>query len=513
MSKSTITIDPVTRIEGHLGVNVEQEDGVVTEARCSGTLFRGLETILGGRDPRDAPILTQRICGVCPQAHATASARALDDAYGVTDQIPANGRLLRNIMLGANFLQSHVLHFYHLAALDYVDVTAAGDYDGNDPDLMSIKDFLARGHAEPFVPRYEGDYRLEDDENRAATKHYVQALEVRKNAHELLALFGGKMPHQCTVNVGGVGTEVTADKIMRALSYVESILEFVDNAYLPDILLLAERYPDYLKIGAGCSRFLAFGGVDSSGEPLFSSGVLTPENKLVPFERDKIREEITSSFYADESKSESPFDSTTVPETEKENAYSWLKSPRYDGKVCEVGPLARMMVGYADENEIIKNAVEGLLEKAGLQPVQLNSTLGRHAARALETRLMATSMKQWIMELQPGSPCILDLDVPKSGQGAGLTEAPRGALSHWATIEDGELKNYQCVVPTTWNGSPRDNRGVAGPMEQAIENETLKDLDNPFEVVRIIRSFDPCLACAVHLQRPKGELKVELPIT
>ncbi|MFP4026926.1 MAG: nickel-dependent hydrogenase large subunit [Candidatus Brocadiia bacterium] len=512
MSKSTITIDPVTRIEGHLGVHVEQEDGTVTEARCSGTLFRGLESIMGGRDPRDAPILTQRICGVCPQAHATASARALDEAYGVADQVPANGRLLRDILLGANFLQSHVLHFYHLAALDYVDVTAVQKYSGNDSDLQAVKNFLSRGNAQPFVPRYEGDYRLEPDENVAATKHYVEALDVRRNAHELLALFGGKMPHQCTVNVGGVGTEVTSDKVMRALSYVEDILEFVNTAYLPDILLAAERYPDYLKIGAGCSRFLSYGGLDSTGDPMFSSGILTPDNEFVAFDRDKIREEISSSYYAGESESNTPFDSTSVPDAEKDGAYSWLKSPRYDGKPCEVGPLARMMIGYAAGNKAVKPAVEGLLEKTGLQPVQLNSTLGRHAARALETKLMAEAMREWIMALEPGASCTLGLDVPESGRGAGLTEAPRGALSHWATIEDGELANYQCVVPTTWNGSPRDNQNVPGPIEQAIENETIKDLDNPFEVVRIIRSFDPCLACAVHLQRPKGELRLELPI-
>ncbi|MCD6415514.1 MAG: nickel-dependent hydrogenase large subunit [Planctomycetes bacterium] len=512
MSKSTITIDPVTRIEGHLGVRVEMEDGVITEARCSGTLFRGLEIILRGRDPRDAPILTQRICGVCPQSHATASALALDEAYGVTGRIPQNGRLLRDIMLGANFLQSHVLHFYHLAALDYVDVTAVQGYTGSDPGLQSVKGFISRGQLAPFAPRYEGDYRLEPDENIAATRHYIEALDVRRNAHELGALFGGKMPHQCTVNVGGVGTAVSADKIVRALSYVESILEFIDSAYLPDILLVAGRYPDYFDIGRGCSRFLAFGAMESTGTPLFASGVLSPDGRFSDFERENVSEEIATSYYSEESKADTPFDSTTVPNAEKDGAYSWLKSPRYDGKPCEVGPLARMMVGHAAGDERIRTAVEALLDQTGLDACRLNSTLGRHAARALETKLVATAMREWILALRPGEPCTLAPEVVESGQGVGLTEAPRGALSHWVTIQDGKLANYQCVVPTTWNGSPRDSEGVPGPIEQAIEGEAIRDSDNPFEIVRIIRSFDPCLACAVHLQRPRGELHIELPI-
>ena len=512
MSKSSITIDPVTRIEGHLAVHVEQEDGRVTEARCSGTLFRGLELVFGGRDPRDIPIFSQRICGVCPQAHATASATAMDEAFGVADQIPPNGQLLRNVMLGANYAQSHVLHFYHLAALDYVDVTAVADYDGTDPDLLSVKDFIARGQLGPFVPRYEGDYRLSAEGNVAAVKHYLRALDVRKNAHELGALFGGKMPHQCTVNVGGVGTQVTPDKILRAISYVESIEEFIDECYIPDILLVAGAYPDYFGIGAGCSRFLSYGGCPADGQELFTSGVVEMGGKPEEVDRDSISEHVTSSYYANDCAGATPFQSTTAPQRDKDGAYSWLKSPRYKDQPCEVGPLARTMVSYVQDNPLVKPAVDGLLKQTGLQAGQLNSVLGRHAARALETKLVVAAMKTWIMALRPGEDCMLAVEVPQSGQGRGLGEAPRGSLGHWARIEDGKVANYQAVVPTTWNAGPRDSNGQPGPIEQAIENENIKDADNPFEVVRIIRSFDPCLACAVHVQRPKGELRVDLPV-
>jgi len=512
MSKSTITIDPVTRIEGHLAVQVEHEGGATTQARCSGTMFRGLEVILGGRDPRDAPILTQRICGVCPQAHASASAMALDQAFGIADRVPPNGALLRDIMLGANYLQSHILHFYHLAALDYVDVTAAAQYGGSDSDLLAIKDFLARGHLEPFVPRYEGDYRLSVPENIEAVKHYVEALEARRIGHELLALFGGKMPHQCTVNAGGVGTQVTADRVVSALSYVGRIGEFVRRCYIPDVLLVAERYADYAEIGAGCGRFLSYGGLGPPGAALFAGGVLEAGAEVEDLDPDRISEHVNSSYYAPESAAASPYESGTVPEPEKEGAYSWLKSPRYDGKPCEVGPLARAMVSYARGCEKVKGAVDALLSRTGLEPAQLNSTLGRHAARALEADLIAQAMVEWICALKPGEPCNIELEVPKSGQGAGLVDAPRGSLGHWITIEDGKIRNYQAVVPTTWNGSPRDSQGVPGPIEQALENEKINDPENPYEIVRIIRSFDPCLACAVHVVGRKGGLRIEMPV-
>ncbi|MFW6118725.1 MAG: nickel-dependent hydrogenase large subunit [Planctomycetota bacterium] len=508
---SKITIDPVTRIEGHLRVEVEQENGRVTEARCGGTMARGLELIFGGRDPRDIPILAQRICGVCPQAHATASAMAMDEAFGLKDQIPPNGVLLRDIMLGANFLQSHILHFYHLAALDYVDVTAVKGYEGDDADLRSVAGFIDRGALAPFVPRYEGDYRLSEEENIAGVKHYVRALDVRRNSHEMLALFGGKMPHQCTVNVGGVTTQVTRDKIAAALSYVREIASFIRDCYLPDILMLAGAYPDCLDLGQGCSRFLSYGVFDEEG--LFRPGLLEPgadEPNVV--DADLITEDVKNSYYADGADGLHPSVGRTEPEEGKPGAYSWLKAPRYDGKPCEVGPLARMLVSYTAGSPEIREAVDGLCSSADVELSALNSTLGRHAARALETQLVARKMQDWILALQPGEPCVLPVEVPEAGSGAGLTDAPRGSLGHWVTIEDGKVANYQAVVPTTWNGSPRDAQGVPGPIEQAIEGDAIRDTDNPFEVVRTIRSFDPCLACSVHVARPKGAWTTYLPV-
>jgi hydrogenase large subunit len=502
----------MTRIEGHLRVEVEQEDGRITEARCGGTMARGLEVIFGGRDPRDIPILAQRICGVCPQAHATASAMAMDQAFGVVGQIPTNGALLRDIMLGANFLQSHVLHFYHLAALDYVDVAAVADYGGSDPDLVSVREFIERGALEPFVPRYEGDYRLSKEQNVAAVKHYLAALQVRKNCHELLALFGGKMPHQCTVNVGGVTTQVSADKMTAALSYVREVEDFVRTCYLPDILMLAEAYPDYLGIGAGCSRFLSYGVFGE--EDLFLSGLFDASaDRLGPVEPDAITEDVRNSYYDDQTNGLHPSEGKTVPLAEKEGAYSWLKAPRYGGDPCEVGPLARAVVSYKGGSGRIRGAVDDLCARAGISDLDaLNSTLGRHAARALETLIVTERMQEWLLKLQPGEPCVLAVEVPEEGVGAGLTGAPRGALGHWVTIREGRVANYQAVVPTTWNGSPRDSAGVPGPMEQALEGEPIRDVDNPFEVVRIIRSFDPCLACSVHLARRKGTWRVTLPV-
>ncbi|MHC4789241.1 MAG: nickel-dependent hydrogenase large subunit [Planctomycetota bacterium] len=507
---SKITIDPVTRIEGHLRVDVEERDGRIAEAHCGGTMARGLELIFRGRDPRDIPILAQRICGVCPQAHDSASAMAMDEAFGLSDQVPPNGRLLRDIMLATNFLQSHILHFYHLAALDYVDVTAAADYDGDDPDLRSVRNFIGRGVLEPFLPRYEGDYRLSPEQNLAAVKHYVRALDVRKNCHEMLALFGGKMPHQCTVAVGGVTTQVSADKMAAALAYAREVAEFVEQCYLPDVLMVAAAYSDCAAIGRGCSRFLSYGVFEEEG--LFEPGLLDADGNLKPLSAEKITEDVANSYYADSCDGLHPSEGDTVPQPGKAGAYSWLKAPRYGGQPCEVGPLARMMVNHARGSGEVKEAVDDLCEKAGLAPEALNSTLGRHAARALETALLAGKVQDWILKLQPGEPCVLKVDVPEEGTGAGMTDAPRGALGHWVTIKDGKVANYQAVVPTTWNGSPRDSRGVPGPIEQALEGDRLQDVENPFEVVRTIRSFDPCLACSVHVSWPRGARRFILPV-
>lgn len=507
-----IIIDPITRIEGHLKIEAIVDDGQVKEARSSGTLFRGFEIILRGRDPRDAQRITQRICGVCPAIHATAATLNLDSAFGIADKIPDNGRIIRNLILGSNFIQSHVLHFYHLAALDYVDVTKVAGYEGKDPGLNAVKSFIERGALGPFVPRYEGDYRLSDEMNQQATAHYLEALNARRKAHEMLAIFGGKMPHDMGIMPGGVTSTPTVDKIAAFLWRLNEIRDFIDNVYIPDVLAVAESYPDYFEVGAGCGNLLAYGAFDLDGhEPnllkrdrLFKSGTISTDLKLGEVDATKIAEEVKHSWYADATTSRNPSQGMTEPQPNKEGAYSWLKSPRYDGQVYEVGPLARMVVAYAQGNPTVKEVVDSTLARFKASPAALFSVLGRHAARALDCKVVADAMADWLLQLKPGEPVYTEYTIPEASTGMGLADGPRGALGHWIEIKDHKIANYQCVVPTTWNASPRDDKGQPGPIEQALIGTKVKDEANPFELVRIVRSFDPCLACAVHLVTPKG---------
>jgi hydrogenase large subunit len=507
-----IVIDPVTRIEGHLKIEATVENGVVKDAKSSGTLFRGLELILVGRDPRDATQITQRICGVCPIVHSTASAFCLDDAFGIADQIPNNGRIIRNLVLGSNFLQSHILHFYHLAALDYVDVTSVADYEGTNPELQSVKNFIARGELAPFVPRYEGDYRLTKEQNRAAVAHYLQALHMRRKAHEMLSLFGGKVPHNCAIIAGGVTERPAVDKITAFLWRLNEIRDFINNVYIPDVLMVAGAYSNHFTIGRGCGNYLCYGVFDLQAAPsdlnkksrLFKPGTTSTTLEPGTIDPAKIIEHVKHSWYDDSTTGRHPSNGETVPRHPKRDAYSWIKSPRYNGKPCEVGPLARVLVAYSQGVPEVKQAVDRLLRELKAQPDALFSVLGRHAARALDAKLVADAMADWVLQLTPDEPVYQPYQLPQESNGAGLVDGPRGALGHWIQIKDGAISKYQAVVPTTWNASPRDDAGVPGPIEQAIIGTKVKDPSNPFEIVRIVRSFDPCLACSIHLVTPKG---------
>jgi len=465
MATQKISIDPVTRIEGHLKVTVEVNDGKVTDAYSSGTLWRGIEVILKGRDPRDAGQITQRICGVCPMAHGTASIMCLDDAFKVT--VPDNGRIIRNLMLGANHLQSHILHFYHLAALDYV----------NGPAIP------------PFVPRYSGDFRLPPKVNDTYVAHYLQALEMRKKCHEMLAIWGGKMPPQTAMVVGGVTCTPSVDKIASFLWRLREIKAFVNDVYIPDVLGVADIYSDYKGIGRGYGNLLSYGAfpLDTAGKSkLFKAGRFS-KDRVLDFDANKITEDVKYSFYKNSSSGKKPSDGVTDPEAEKSGGYSWLKAPRYDNQPYEVGPLARMWVN-GDYRQGI-------------------SVIDRHAARALEAKKLADALEEWVLQLKPGQPACAETKVPDSGEGMGLTEGARGALGHWIKISGKKIENYQAVVPTTWNCAPRDDKGARGPVEEALVGTSIVDTDNPLEVVRIVRSFDPCIACAVHLIKPSGEMK------
>lgn len=480
------TIDPVTRIEGHLGIDVVVENGIIKEAKSAGTLFRGFELILKGRDPRDANRLSQRVCGVCPASHAKASAMCLDKAFGLDGKLPANARIIRNLILGSNFLQSHILHFYHLAALDYVDVKKAV------------------GEVTPFTPRYEGDYRLPDKINQEAVKHYVAALDIRRKAHEILAIFGGKMPHNIGIVAGGVTEKPTEDKITNFLWRLNEIRDFIDNSYIPDVLAVAKTYRDYFQIGNGCGNLLTYGGFELANGLLLQSGICEGL-KLNDFTPANITEDVKHSWYADSTSGKNPSASETTPEPEKKTGYSFLKSPRYKGKVFETGPLANMVIGYLKKDEKIKTLVDKVLAALSAKPENLFSVLGRHAARAIECKIVADAMAGWVMELKPGEPIYTEYEIPQESEGAGLTSAPRGSLGHWITIKDKKIERYQIITPTAWNASPKDDKNQPGPVEQAVIGTKIKDKENPFEIVRIIRAFDPCLACSVHLITPKGK--------
>jgi len=485
--RKKIKIDPVTRIEGHLAVEAVVDDGMVKEAKCAGTLFRGFEIILQGRDPRDANQLTQRICGVCPIAHATASALCLDDAFGLSDRIPNNGKLIRSLIFGSNFLQSHILHFYHLAALDYVDaVSVVGD--------------LA-----PFVPRYEGDYRVSGEANAELASHYLKALDIRRKCQEMLSLFGGKMPHNVGIVPGGVTEKATEDKITNFLWRLNEIRDFVNNTYIPDVIAVAKAYSDYFEIGKGCGRFLSYGGFDLPSGRLFRAGTVCEGLKSEVFAAENITEQVKHSWYADSTSGENPARGQTKAEPKKKEAYSFLKSPRYKGGVFEVGPLARMVSNYVQGDAKVKKLVDSLLSQFSADVGALYSVLGRHAARALEAKLVAEAMVDWLQLLRPDEPAIIEAEVPRQAEGAGLTEAPRGAVGHWISIEDKRISRYQVITPTGWNASPKDDKDQPGAMEQALMGTIVKDMENPFEIVRIVRSFDPCLACSVHLLDVRGK--------
>jgi len=507
-----IIIDPVTRIEGHLKIEAITENGEIKEARSTGTLFRGIELILQGRDPRDAQRYVQRICGVCPTSHSMAATLNLDSAFGIADKIPDNGRLLRNLILGAAHIADHILHFYHLCALDYVDITKVANYQGNNTTLNSIKEFIERGELGPFVPRYEGDYRLPDEVNQQAVVHYVEAFNMRRKGQEMLSIFGGKMPHNCAIMPGGVTEVPTIDKITSFLWRLNEIRDFIDNVYIPDVLAVAESYSDYFEIGRGCGNLLSYGSFDldvnetdlTKRQRLLKQGTVSTGLKLGELDTNKITEEVKHSWYADYGNGRHPTRGETEPEPGKTDAYSWIKSPRYEGKVYEVGPLARMVVTYASGAPKVKALVDSVLSRFKASPSALFSVLGRHATRALYTKLVADTMPEWLLQLKPGEPVCTDYSIPEEATGMGLVEAARGALGHWIEIKEGKIANYQCVVPSTWNLCPRDDQGQPGPVEQALTETKIRDEANPFEIVRIIRSFDPCLACAVHLITPKG---------
>lgn len=501
-----VSIDPITRIEGHLKIELDIDSGLVKSARSSGTLFRGLEEMLRGRDPRDAQRITQRVCGVCPAAHAIASAQALDDAFGIRNEIPKNGRVTRNLMLGGNFIHSHVLHFYHLSALDYLNPHDLEDLELKDAKIRDLQSYLRSSDGAPFTPEYAGDYRLGNEISTALAGDYLQALEVRKKAHQMVSIFGGKMPHNMGTVAGGVTKRPDIDSITKFTSRLEEIKEFVEDRYIPGVIEVAKTYDDYFEVGKGVSDFIEYGGFylerfnrsHTDTVKGLEGGVVSGDgNSVREVELSRITEAVKHSWYGDEARGH-PRETKSIPRVNKEGGYSWVKAPRYRGKPHEVGPAARMKINYLKGNDLVKRELGNAIEEAGIELNQLSSVMGRHLCRAVECKCVVELMEGWVEELEPDQPSCARYEVPEEGKGIGLASAPRGTLGHWLKLEEGRIANYQLVVPTTWNASPRDDQGVPGPIEQALIGTEVDDPENPLEAARIVRSFDPCMACAVH---------------
>lgn len=470
----TITVmDPVTRIEGHMKVEitVDTNGGVqqVVDARCTGTLFRGFETLLNGRSPLDAPIITQRICGVCPTSHGQAAILALENVSKWSP--PTNARLMRNLVLGADFLHSHILHFYLLAALDYTTGPAS----------------------QPWTPAWQVDMRpgLE-----SVAANLPKAIAARRQAHEMGALLGGRLPNSNSYIPGGFTAIPTSQNIDAFRQHLAALTTFIETTYLPDVSKVGEVYNDYFHIGAGCRNLLAFGAFemdDTGSARLFARGSVEngANNVQSTLATTEITESVKYSWYANTTENQSPASGSTVPLHPKTDAYSWLKAPRLRNKPFEAGALARMWIN--------RDYQEGI------------SVMDRHVARALESLKIAKAMSGWLDGLTPGQEVYSGAYDQYAGVGIGLSEAPRGALGHWVKIADRRISHYQIITPTCWNASPRDHLNVPGPMEQALIGTPIADPNQPIEALRVIHSYDPCLSCAVHIMRSDKKPLVVYP--
>lgn len=534
-----ITVDPITRIEGHLRIEVEVERGRVVNAWSSGQMFRGIEMILKGRDPRDAPHFVQRSCGVCTYTHALASVRAIEDAVGV--KIPENARIIRNLLHGTQFQHDHLVHFYHLHALDWVDIVSALKADPAKTSRLSenvsgaswggrtyfskvqqrLKTFVDSGQLGPFANAYWGHeaYKLTPEANLMAASHYIEALRLQAKAVKMHAIFGGKNPHLQSLVVGGITSvrDLNPDRIAQFLYLWKETQAFVRDVYVPDLLAIAGFYKDWGAIG-GCSNFLCWGDLpETEKEPdsfLMPRGVILNRNLagVQITDQKQVTEHVQRSWYED-GEPKHPFEGETRPLQENpayrpgDGKYSWIKAPRYNDEPCEVGPLARVLVAYASGKSDVKALVDDTLAKLDIPMEALFSTLGRTAARALETVVIGDAMEGWIMELfknvkNGDTKTYQHWEMPDKGMGYGLNDVARGALGHWIEIEDKKIKNYQYIVPSTWNLGPRCANGRRSPVEEALIGTPIADPRQPLEILRTVHSFDPCIACAVHVIDP-----------
>ncbi len=558
-----VVVDPITRIEGHLRIEAVVENGVITDAYSAGTMVRGLEKILVGRDPRDAWAITERVCGVCTTVHALTSVRAVESALGIS--VPPTAELIRNIMMTTQYVQDHVIHFYHLHALDWVDIVNAlkadpkkaaeiaasySSWDKNTAAYFSsvqdkIKAFAASGLG-IFANGYWGHpaYKLPPEVNLIAVAHYLDALEWQKEIVKIHAVFGGKNPHPnylvggvpCSISTNEVAA-INSDRLNLVSSLISQATEFVNQVYIPDVLTVAGFYKDWAKWGGGLSNYLSYGEFPTKGynQPesfRYARGVvlnrdLSQVHPVNARDTQEIKEYIAHSWYTYEGGDSTglhPWSGETnlnytgpkppFETLEGHDKYSFLKTPRWKEQPMEVGPLARLIVSYASGHTDVKELVGQTLGKLNVPTDALFSTLGRTAARAIDAKLAMTWLVEYFNELMTR---VRMNEVstfngerwepktwPSECEGVGLTEAPRGALAHFIKIRNGAIENYQLVVPTTWNGSPRDARQQRSSFEQALIGTPVANLEQPVEILRTIHSFDPCLACAVHLYDPQG---------
>ena len=553
-----ITVDPVTRIEGHLRVDVEVDGGVVKNAWSSGQMFRGIETILLGRDPREAWIYTQRFCGVCTTVHAMASVRAVENALDL--EVPLNAQYIRNLIVIAHALHDHIVHFYHLSALDWVDVVSAlkadpvkassiaeslSPWTGNGRlDMKATQDrlkgFVEGGQLGIFANGYWGHpaMKLPPEINLIGVAHYLQAIEAQRKINQVVAILGSKTPNIQNLAVGGVANAINLDNQatlnMEKLYKVKELLEecrvFVEQVYFPDVCAIGASYPEWFGYGAGVTNYMAVPDLpldergtkcDLPGGTIWNADLSTLRT-ITGFGDEKFRDAVSETaahaWYVDKG-AQHPWEGTTIPKYEEwkdEGAYSWIKAPRYDGKPVQVGPVAQVLVGLAAKHELtVKWATKTLqtasaVAKTQLGPAILHSTMGRHAARMIRACILAElAIKHWeLLATNIGKGDVKIFNPPKFKgiqKGFGYHEAPRGTLSHWVVIDDGKISNYQAVVPSTWNAGPRDEKQQKGPYEASLIGNPVADAEKPLEIIRTIHSFDPCIACAIHTLDVEGK--------
>jgi len=553
-----ITVDPITRIEGHLRIDVEVDGGLVKKAWSSGQMFRGIEKILEGRDPREAWLFTQRFCGVCTTVHAIASVRAVENALKL--EIPKNAHYIRNLIVAAHAMHDHIVHFYQLSALDWVDVVSAlkgdpaktaalasglSEWPGNNvKQFQAVKDRLAgfvnSGQLGIFANGYWGHpaMKLSPEVNLLAVSHYLEALDYQRKVNQVVAILGGKTPHIQNLAVGGVANAINLDnqatlnmaRLYQVKELLDSAKQFIEQVYFVDVCAIGAMYADWLKYGSGVTNYLAVPDLptdasgrnfDLPGGTIFNADLATvkPISSFDdPYFQKNVSESIAHAWY-DGDWQRHPYEEETVPkytQFEEEGRYSWIKAPRFDGHPMQVGPLAQVLVGLAQGHELTKKWAVKTLETAGtvagatLTPTVLHSTLGRHAARMIRCCMIAElASRHWTLlaeNIGKGDTDIFNEPVFPKGeqQGFGFHEAPRGTLSHWVVIRDGRIRNYQAVVPSTWNAGPRDGRNQPGPYEASLVGNPVADPELPLEVLRTVHSFDPCIACAIHTLDVEG---------